>query len=363
MAELDVQFQNAVDITGQDFRHAYEAPLGEGVEGYSDLRVTPGAAADTVDVAAGIGFVRGDGLNDLGLYRCRNDATKNSAAFEAGGIAAPDATKPRLDQIIARVYDDDVDSEGQRKWRLAVLKGTPTTGDTLDKRDGAAAVPNSAMLLADVLVPAGAPAVLSAEAIRDRRPFCHPIVPPLLSDLDMVPLMPLSLIHRDIEGGIGHASHDGKQAALAFYLPRRIVGATKIRWKYSQGVTALAGNYVLAILDASGRKIVDTGSVAFAGAAGSFQARAETIAATTLEAGVYYVLVGVDSSTGGILFQGSSMGIASAATPGANAPNLALAGSGGLTVPTTLLAMTDLYGLAVAAGDVPSVPDVCLSVG
>lgn len=172
MAELSVMYENTVEITGQDFRHAFDA-LQEGVVGATDLKVSPGAAADTVDVAAGIGFVRGDGLNDLGLYRCRNDATKNSAAFEAGGIAAPDATKPRLDQIIARVYDDDVDNEGLHKWRLAVLKGTPKAGDTLDKREGATALPNSAVRLADVLVPAGGPAALKAENIRDRRPWAR----------------------------------------------------------------------------------------------------------------------------------------------------------------------------------------------
>src|SRR5262249_43841760 len=160
MAELDVMYQNAVSIPGRELRHGFDGPLGEGVEGSTDLLVTAGAAPTSVDVAAGVGYVRGDGLNDLGLYRCRNDATKGSAAFETGGLAAPDATKPRLDQIVARVFDNDVDGFGSHKWRLAVVTGVPTTGATLDNREGKAELPNSAMLLADVLVPAGAPAVL-----------------------------------------------------------------------------------------------------------------------------------------------------------------------------------------------------------
>jgi hypothetical protein len=359
MSELPVQFQNTVEITGQDFRHAYERPLGEGVEGYSDMLVTPGASATTVDVAAGIGFVRGDGLNDLGLYRCRNDATKNSAAFEAGGLAAPDATNPRLDQIIARVYDDDVDGEGQRKWRLAVLKGTPKSGDTLDKREGAAALPNSAMLLADVLVPAGAPAVLKAENIRDRRPFCHPIVPPLLTAVDMVPLTPLVASKPSGESGFGTAN-DGHQSAVAVYLHRRILNATRIRWKYRQ-LAGITGNYVLALYDASGRKIVDTGSVALTGAAGKAVMASLAISATTLEAGVYYFLIGLDTTGGSEAV--SYPGFLVNGAVDAPSSNLVLAStSGGVTAPATLLGFTDMAGLSEGVSR-PSVPAACLSVG
>jgi hypothetical protein len=350
--ELDVQFQNTIEITGQDFRHGYERPLGEGVEGYSDLLVAPGASATTVDISSGIGFVRGDGLTDLGLYRCRNDATKNSAAFEAGGLAAPDATNPRLDQIIARVYDDDVDSEGQHKWRLAVLKGTPKTGDTLDKREGAAALPNSAMLLADVLVPAGAPAVLKAEAIRDRRPFCYPIVPPLLTDVDMVPFLPLGGGFDD--STLLHATADLHQGATAVVLPRRIVAGTKLRWAYEQAnAVAMTGNYVIALFDASGRKIVDTGSVAFTGATNSRQVRSETIAATTLEAGIYYAFFGIDSAAGEI------RGVRSYSPP-TMLPGMSLAANtGGVTVPASILGLTD----SVTTGGAFDVPALAISVG
>ena len=366
MAELDVQFQNTVEITGQDFRHAYERLLGEGVEGYSDMLITPGASATTVNVASGIGFVRGDGLNDLGLYRCRNDATKNSAAFEAGGLAALDATDPRLDQIIARVYDDDADNEGQHKWRLAVLTGTPKAGDMFKQTRRGSGASNSAMLLADVLVLPGTPAVLAGENIRDRRSFCYPIVPPLLTNVDAVPLIPLLPGVRSTIGSIVHGSHDTKQAAVACYLPRRIVGATKIRWKYAQAGAddeePLAGR-TLAIFDASGREIVDTGSVAWVGAEHMLQVRTETIASTTMEAGVYYCFVGVDSSSDGSAYFSGNARPDVGSSPGHVMRNLALcAGSGGVTAPSTLLGMTDVAGLTAATA-IPSVPDICLSVG
>lgn len=364
MAELPVQFEDAVEATGQDLRHAYGRPLGEGVEGYTDMLVTAGAAVTTVDVAAGIGFVRGDGLTDLGLYRCRNDATVNSAAFEAGGLAAPDATNPRLDQIIARVYDDEADSSGLHKWRLTVLKGTAKAGATLDNREGAAALPNSAMLLADVLVPAGAPAVLKAENIRDRRAFCYVIVPPLLTDVDMVPFLPLHIGFSSAATSWA-SSQDLHQGAVAFYLPRRIVGATKLRFKYTQsGGESLTGSYVIAIFDASGRKIVDTGAVAFAGGVNSFQVRAETIAATTFEAGVYYVFVGLDTTNTGVArFIGRSLTVETSGNPGAPAPNLGLySATGGTTVPATLLGMTDVVSLS-ATTTPPPIPDIYVSVG
>lgn len=340
MTELAVQFQTKVEATAQDLRHAYERPLGEGVEGHADFQVSPGAAVTTVNVSAGIGFVRGDGLADLGLYRIRNDATKNSAAFESGGIPAPHATKPRLDQVIARIYDDDADGEGQRKWRLTILTGTATTGATLDNRSGAAAVPNSAMLIADVLVAPGAPAVIPAEAIRDRRVFCYPVIPPLLTDIDLVSLIPVAP-SLGLSTVAGPLSSNG-QIAYAAYLPRRIVGATRIRWACTSAIGG--GTVNLGLYDASGREIVTTGAVAAA------EGRQSTpIAATTFEAGVYYVFSGLGAS--GVANQlGSKLG--------AVAPNTALIlEGGGTTAPKTLL------GFANQAPGAGLAPEIALSVG
>lgn len=158
-------------ISGAELRSAFDAPDQEGVWGATDLRVTAGAGV-SVDVGAGVAFVRGDDATDQGLYRVRNDGTLNSADFELGGIGVADATNPRIDQIIARILDDTHDSSGERKWRLEVLQGTATGGATLDNRSGAPALPNSCLRLADVLVPAGASSLLTAN-IRDRRPWAR----------------------------------------------------------------------------------------------------------------------------------------------------------------------------------------------
>lgn len=172
MTVLPVGYENAVQISGQMLRGALD-PLQEGAKGAADLKVAPGAAL-SVDVPAGVCFVQGDSIFDQGLYRCALDATINSAAFAGGAIPAAHATLPRIDQIIARVYDQDVDGSGQRLWRPEVLAGTATAGATLDNRTGATALPATAMRLCDLLTPAAfAGPYVQATHIRDRRPFAR----------------------------------------------------------------------------------------------------------------------------------------------------------------------------------------------
>ena len=171
MTELEPQFLETVDISALELRSAFSG-LQAGVMGSGDLKVTAGTAGLTVDVAAGVAFVQGGQVSDQGLYRVRNDAVVNSAAFNAGGITANSSGLPRIDQIIARVQDQTHDASGQRRWRLEVLTGAPTAGATLDNRSGAAALPASSLRLADVLIPTGA-ATVAAGNIRDRRPWAR----------------------------------------------------------------------------------------------------------------------------------------------------------------------------------------------
>jgi hypothetical protein len=152
----------AADIEPEDLRKAWDA-FQEGVLGAADgaLEVTAGSGL-TVDVAAGVAFVQGDDETDQGLYRVFNDAAVNSAGFSAP-IPTADATDPRVDRIVLRVYDDYVDASGNYSAVLAVLPGTPTAGANLTNLDGAATVPNTTLHLADVLVGAGATTLTSAE--------------------------------------------------------------------------------------------------------------------------------------------------------------------------------------------------------
>ena len=169
MAELEPQFLEVVSTDARELRTAFMGKQA-GVWDAGDLAVGPGTGL-AIEVAAGVGFVQGTSVTDQGLYRIRNDATKSSAAFSGGGIPANNSGQPRIDQVIARVRDHTHDSSGLRDWTLFVAVGVGTSGATLDNRSGAisnAALGNNWLRLADVLVPAGATSILSAN-IRDRR--------------------------------------------------------------------------------------------------------------------------------------------------------------------------------------------------
>ena len=317
---------------------------GEGVLSYGDLRVSQrGAGANqSVDITAGTGWVRIDTGTRNGLAHCYSDATANVA------VGAAHATLPRIDMVALRYNDSALPTGSGNTPTLEIIAGTATGGATLDNRTGAAALPNDCMLLADILVPAASSSVVDAN-IRDRRPFQAGAIPPLLTDVDMVHLWPHAASAPSVSTS-GPA--DLGQAAGLCYLPRRIVAATRLRWKYTQGGTAATGTYVLGIYDSSGRKVVDTGAVALTGGSGTSQVRSETIAATTLEAGAYYIMIGVDyTNAGSISYVGS--------TSAPIGPNLMLsAAAGGATAPATVLGFTDQL-----ASPTVGAPFVVLSVG
>lgn len=138
----------------------------EGVFGAGDYKVSAGAGM-TVAVAAGAAWVLGDDTARQGLYHEFNDASVSGVA-----VPAANGTNPRIDQVVLRIYDSTVIGGAQDQATIEVIQGTATSGATLDNRSGAAALPNSALRLADVLVPAGSSSV-SAGNIRDRRPWAR----------------------------------------------------------------------------------------------------------------------------------------------------------------------------------------------
>jgi hypothetical protein len=147
---------------------AYRDLLSAGVVGVGDLAVVQNhlGASMSVDVAAGIGWVAGsdDVLVPITqpLYRCRNDGVVNLA------IGAADATKPRVDRVIAHVYDSQF-AGALDKWALEVLPGVATVGATDVNLLGAAAVPTSCLELARVNVPAAAGSIVNANIVDYRR--------------------------------------------------------------------------------------------------------------------------------------------------------------------------------------------------
>lgn len=319
----------------------------------------------SVDIAMDEGVhVRGDAITAQGVYYVSpHSATINET------VTTADASLPRLDQVILEIQDNVHDGTTGNLARTRVVAGTPTSGATLDNRNGAAALPGSALLLADVIVAAGAGSITNA-AIRDRRAFQPGAIPPLLTVVDAVPMippLPPLLWDTSVQSGSMNSAWDLQQAAALMYLPRRIAAATRVRWRYAHSTAggALTGNYVIGIYDSSGRKVVDTGTVALTGAAGSLQIRSETIAATTFEPGCYYVLIGFDTTSGAntrITYQGVITNT-NELVQAASAPNLILrSASGGVAAPTTLLGMTDVNSDTSQLAH-PVVPLVALSVG
>lgn len=140
----------------------------EGIIGATDMVVTQRAAGanKTVDIAAGAGWVKGDTSARQGLYHVVNDAIVN--------LTIPDnlAANPRLDQVICHI-NDTVDGGGiADSATYEVVQGTASAGATLDNRTGAAALPATAMRIADILSGPSFTSITNS-VIRDRRPWAH----------------------------------------------------------------------------------------------------------------------------------------------------------------------------------------------
>lgn len=126
----------------------------EGVVAATDLAVTAGAG-NTVNVAAGAGWVTGDtDINRQPTYRVYNDAVVNK------GIT-PDPTNPRYVRVVAQINDATF-SGALRNWTITTIHGTPAVSPAIP------ALPASAMDLATILVPAAA-ASSAAYTITDTR--------------------------------------------------------------------------------------------------------------------------------------------------------------------------------------------------
>ena len=133
----------------------------EGVISAGDFRVTPGAGL-ALNYAQGYAVVKDDtGVIAAGaLLPVFLSSGSVSVASNASG-------NPRIDQVILTIT-------GWRAGTVSVLQGTATVGATLDNRSGAAALPNNAVRLADVLMPNGfAGPFVQATHIRDRRPWAR----------------------------------------------------------------------------------------------------------------------------------------------------------------------------------------------
>ena len=350
--QIDFVQQNS--YSAQDVRRSYsDFPIGPGCFGYPDLRIAA-VSGMTVQAQPGMAIVRQPA--DGSLYRVSQDNVALSLT-----LTTANASNPRLDQIILRVYDNAVDGSSQFLASIETIDGTPTSGATLDNRSGAAdpqaSLSNAKAYipLADVLVGAGASSITNAN-IRSRRPFgMLGVVPPLGinagSTVDAVTFMPHPGHCMDRCKFLG-TDHAGRQSAALMYLPRRIA-ATRIRWRYMQDTTNNVGatnNWNIGIFDASGRLISSTGSTAFSGAAGTSPNPTTTLPAPyagyVYDIGWYYVWFGISSgiTAGTFWTMAATCGRSSDNNLGRvpSMDNIFLSNNpGNITVPSTLLGFVD----------------------
>jgi hypothetical protein len=145
----------------QEFRQYVElAAYGtQGIDAVGDFLVAQRSAGAnmSVDVAAGRAVVRGDTDTDEGLYAALSSATTNVS------ITAADGSNPRVDRVVLEIKNNEEDAGGLYVARIRTVDGTPTSGATLVNLNGAASVPSSCLLLANVLVAAGDTSITDSE--------------------------------------------------------------------------------------------------------------------------------------------------------------------------------------------------------
>jgi hypothetical protein len=322
---------------------------GPGVAAQPDFVVTQaGGGSMLVNVgAAGV-------LQRASISLDANGGTQRyeySGAQLTGTITTANASLPRID-IVTLAPSANVDSNVPQ---VLVIAGTPTAGASLSNRTGAPALPAGRILLADVLVPAAATSILTAQ-IRDRRPyFLTSVSTGIFSAIDQVSPEPNPAIPTGLQT-LTAGANDNRVGAIQCWLPRRILAA-RIRWSYRQGATAAATNYQFYLADASGRYIANTAATAFSGAATSQSQRNEALAsAVQLEAGALWLIFILSSMTASstVTFNGANIGSSSASQPNVSGPNV------GAVISGTGIGSTDLISAgfldAVAGSAQASVP-------
>jgi hypothetical protein len=180
MTELRPAYIDGLEVAALELRLGVPNVQG-GVMDANALKVTAGAG-NTIDVAPGWAFIDNNFGSNQGRYVIANDATKNSVAFEGGGLPAPGA-QPAVHQIVAKMWDPAYEAVGVngRRWRLMVVPGVATSGATIDNRSGAVgggAATNSPQLAADpwkntIRLADVHQSTAGVLTIRDRRPWAR----------------------------------------------------------------------------------------------------------------------------------------------------------------------------------------------
>lgn len=172
MTLLTPEFLQTKTYSAIKDRLVWGSSVREGVLTGTDFQATQRAAGAnmSVDVAQGEAWVFGDDTTRQGYYHVVNDGLVNIATQLGGGtwVDNSSGTFPRVDTIFLQVNDTTDGGRTSDGAVLGVVLGTPTSGATLSNRLGAPSAQLTAMPIADVLVPAGATAVTTAN-IQSRR--------------------------------------------------------------------------------------------------------------------------------------------------------------------------------------------------
>lgn len=150
-----------------DLRRMAQVGNREGVHdsaGWAVSEHTPNDLSVNVAATVGLATVEGDSIAGQGFYVI----APHGSVANLTPARAPDGVLPRVDSVVLRMYDDQLDGSGMSKPRLEFIEGTPTAGATKTNRNGAAPLPATALLLADVLIRAGAVTITNTD-IQDRR--------------------------------------------------------------------------------------------------------------------------------------------------------------------------------------------------
>lgn len=151
--------QQQVGMSALDLRRYISVLVAsEGVAAANDLAVAQRAAGAnmSVDIATGEAYLQGDQVTNQGFYWALNDATYNLTGFTAAH-----ATLPRIDRVVLR-ENDAFHGSGDNIQSFAILTGTATSGATLTNTTGAVTPGNNELLLANVLLPAAATTITTA---------------------------------------------------------------------------------------------------------------------------------------------------------------------------------------------------------
>lgn len=141
-----------IDYPARIDRIAYDSIWTEGIIGSGDLAVTQSSpTAMTVRIAAGTAVIVGDDQTDQGKYLVKSDVATTGVV-----IGAAPGSGQRNDLVVLRVRDTNAGVGVNDDAILGVVVGTPS-GSPVDP-----AIPDSALVLARVRVPAGTSAIANS---------------------------------------------------------------------------------------------------------------------------------------------------------------------------------------------------------